>query len=212
MAKDGQVDEARKSESHDSDKQHLADVYANSLLAAAEAVGKTDQVLQELESYVSDVLDGLPKLDQALCSHRLSLAAKNGLIDKTTPGADREFVRFLKVVCKHGRADCLRAISAAAQRIHNEASGRAEAIVVTAAPINDQTRAEIQGGVAKLLGKEVEITLQVDPGILRGLIVRVGDTVYDGSLANQLNRARQRVTERASAQFRHSLASFSQES
>ena len=212
MAKDGQVEQAARSESYDSDKQHLAAVYANSLLAAAKQAGNTDRVLVQLESYVADVLNRLPKLDQALVSQRLSAEARNSLIDKTTPGAEKEFKRFLKVVCQHGRADCLRAISAAAQRIHSEASGRVEAIAVTAAPVNDETRGQIQSGVAKLLGKEVDITFQVDPSILGGLIVRVGDTVYDGSLANQLNRARQRVTEKTSMEIRHSTTSFSQDS
>jgi len=211
MAKDEQVDNASNSESYDSDKQHLAAVYANSLLAAAKTAGNTSQILEQLESFVSDVLNRLPKLDQALCSHRLSLEAKNGLIDKTTAGAEKELVRFLKVVCQHGRADCLRAISTAAQRIHNEASGRAEAVVITAAPVSDETRGEIQAGVAKLLGKDVAITFQVDASILGGLIVRVGDTVYDGSLANQLSRARQRVTERATMEIRGSLEKFARE-
>ena len=209
MVDNTQSEKSKPKESHDSDRQQLATVYAKSLLAATAKAGNTVQVLEQLESFVSDVLGRLPKLEDALRSLRLSSEAKSALIDKATPGAEKELNRFLKVVCQHGRADCLREISTAARRMHNEASGRGEAIAVTATPASEQMRNEIRDNVARMLGKDVEIDYQVDPAIIGGLIIQVGDTVYDGSLANQLTRARKKVVESASQEIRKSLQRFS---
>src|SRR3954447_26703284 len=93
----------QKSGSLDAGRQHLGTVYAKALLAAAEKSGQADQVVEELESLVTDVLDRLPQLDAALKSPRLTHEERMPLIDKALGGRLLPtLLTFLKVVSKHG--------------------------------------------------------------------------------------------------------------
>ena len=67
--------------------------------------------------------------------------------------------------------------------------------VTTAAPI-DATRTEaIRNGLAKLTGRTVTLAAKVDPGIIGGLVARVGSTVYDASVTRQLEKMKERLVE-----------------
>jgi F-type H+-transporting ATPase subunit delta len=204
--------EIQSRQTYDPDKEHLAGVYAKGLLRAVENSGQAEQVVAELESYVVDVLQKIPQLNDALCSPRISIAEKKNLIDKSAAGANTDLIRFLKVVCDHGRANCLAVIAAAARRMHNEASGLVEAIAITAVPASQSMQASIEQGIGSMLGKQVSVKYQVDPSVMGGLVVRIGDRVYDGSLANQLQSARQRIGSQALQELRQSRERFVKES
>lgn len=199
----------RKSASHDSGRQHLGVVYAKALVGATEKNGQTDRVLQELTSLVDDVLDHLPDLEAAFSSPRLAHEEKEKLIEKTFAGRmSPVLVDFLKVLSRHGRLDCLRAIEEAAQKIYNELSGRVQVEVETAVPLSNQLRDRIAGKLSTLLGKQVVITTSVNMDLLGGVVVRVGDTVYDGSLAAGLRRMGEVTVQHATNQIRESIDRF----
>src|SRR3954465_11863121 len=111
----------------DASRQHLGTVYAKALLAAAEKVGEADQVVEELESIVCDVLDKLPRVDAVMKTSRLTHEERLPILDKAF-GARRSptTLTFFKVVSRHGRLDCLRAIARAARKQLNAARGRIE--------------------------------------------------------------------------------------
>ena len=68
--------------------------------------------------------------------------------------------------------------------------------VTTAAPIDAARTAQLQQRIASATGRKVDITTSVDPSIIGGVITRIGGTVYDGSLATQLQKMRERLSER----------------
>lgn len=193
----------------DSDRQYIAGVYAKSLIDAAEKVSKSDEVLQELDSFVNDVLKGVPTLELALTSPRLSADEKNRLIDAAIGRqANPLLVNFLKVVNAHGRLDCLAAINARAKEMLNELRGRVDAEVIVAEEISEDQQSQIADRLRGLLGKEVILDVRTDPSILGGMIVKVGDTVYDASLANRLEQVRQTALDRTMQKVRGSLGAF----
>ena len=83
-----------------------------------------------------------------------------------------------------------------------------EGTVVSAEAIPDADRPALVAALAQMLGREVELKYTVDPGILGGLMVRVGDRVYDASLASQLENIRRTATDRAVQQIRQTLDRF----
>jgi F-type H+-transporting ATPase subunit delta len=80
--------------------------------------------------------------------------------------------------------------------------GRIEVRLTTAVPIDTATRDLIISKLHASLGREVELQTNVDPEIIGGLVIRIGDTVYDGSLANQLERLSQDLVSRATQKMR----------
>ena len=87
-------------------------------------------------------------------------------------------------------------------------SGRLQAVVTSASPMDGETVERITDQLSKTLGKEVILRVLVDPEILGGIVVRVGDPVYDGSVVNQLAQVRSRAVKRASDSIRGKLDRF----
>ena len=187
----------------------MGSVYAKALLGAAEQAGETQRVLEELESLVTDVLNKLPQLDAAFTSPRISSDEKSALIDKALGGrSSTTLLHFLKVVAKHERLDCLRAILRAAKKLYNEMRGRVEVRVESAYPLSNPVRERIIARLAQMLGRDIVLTATVNEDLLGGLVVRIGDTVYDGSLASQLANMQTVTLEHTKQSIRQSLERF----
>jgi F-type H+-transporting ATPase subunit delta len=193
----------------DSERQYLGAVYAKALLGATEKLGQTDQVLSELESFVQDVLAKMPKFEAVLASTRIGHEEKITLLEQAVGKTMQPtLLTFLKVVARHGRLDCLRAILTAAHKQLNEMRGRVEVLVESAAPLDETLRNEVRQQLKKSLGREVIIRERVNPEILGGLVVRVGDTVFDASVAQQLRRLRRSALAATRQTMRNSLDRF----
>lgn len=192
----------------DTDKQQLGDVYAKALLRAGKKSGKIDQLMEELAA-VNQAVNRLPKFKAALESPRIASENKASMIDKAfSDKVSKDLVNFLKVVGNKGRFDCLAAILGSAKKMHDEMSGRIEATITTASTIDDSVQHQISTQLGKALGKAVNITASVDPNIIGGMVVRVGDTVYDGSVVSQLAQVRSQSVKRASDAIRSSIDRF----
>jgi F-type H+-transporting ATPase subunit delta len=191
-------------------KQRLGTVYAKALLGASEKAGQTDRVLEELDSLVTDVLDKLPDFEEALRTPRIGPEEKVQLISRVFGSRVSPLtLNFLKVVAQHERLDTLRAIQRAARKLANEMRNRIEVLVETAAPISNQLRATISSRLQQVLGREVVLTAEVNPDLLGGLLVRVGDTIYDGSLAGKLKAMEAVTLDHTTQTIRQSLERFS---
>jgi F-type H+-transporting ATPase subunit delta len=198
-----------KHDAIDSGRQHLGSVYAKALLGAADKAGQAEQVLAELESLVTDVLDKLPQLDEAFASPRLGAEEQSALIDRAFGGRmSITLIHFLKVVARHGRLDCLRAILRAAKTLYNELRGRVEITVQTAYPLSNPVRERIASKLTQMLGQQVVLDTEIKEDLLGGLVVRIGDTVYDGSLANRLLQMQEVTLEHTTQSIRESLERF----
>ena len=205
------ADDKKQTTAFDTDRQYLGGVYAKALLGLAAKHGKVDQVIEELDSFV-DALQVIPKLRHTLESPRVPFSAKEQIVQKAVGAkACQEIVNFLKVVCRKGRADCLSAVRDAARAMHDEMSGRVQATMTTAVAVDDVVRKMVVERLSTILGKQVTLTSHIDPDIIGGLLVRVGDTVFDGSLTNQLKQIRTAAIGRANQEIRESLDRFASE-
>lgn len=187
----------------DSAQQQLGSVYAEALLGAAEKSGKAEQVLGELQSVVEDVLQKLPTFDAVLRSPRVPHEEKARILDKAFKGKmSAELLNFLKVVSRHGRLESLRAINRAAQKLYHERMGRVEVLVRTAEPLPEELYARIADKLRAALGREPVLRMEIEPELIGGVVIRIGDTVYDGSVARQLVRLREETAAKISRELR----------
>jgi F-type H+-transporting ATPase subunit delta len=176
----------------------LARTYATALLDAAGA--DAEPVLDELEEIVSDVLVAQPKFAELLASPAVPMAEKDRVLVEVFEGRALPIVsNFLRVLNRHGRLGVLAAITTQARVDWDRKQGRRRVTVRSAVPLDDGQRAVLQGKLSALIGGATpQVKLEIDPSLIAGLVVQVGDDVYDASVRTRLKRLRDRLLERKS--------------
>lgn len=198
-----------KQTNFDSGQQYLGTVYAKALLGASQTAANTEIVLAELDSLIDDVFERLPKFEASLASPRVSHEEKVRMLDAAFAGKmSPQMLNFLKVVSEHGRLDCLRAMQRAARQQYNAEQGRVEVEIRTAEPLSASLYQQTCDSLRVALKTEIDASQKIDPELIGGMVVRVGDTVYDGSVADRLRRLRVETLENTSQEIRRSLDRF----
>ncbi|MCA9124205.1 MAG: ATP synthase F1 subunit delta [Planctomycetaceae bacterium] len=201
--------EARDKVLFDPGQQYLGTVYAKALLGAAEKVGNADLVVSELGAFVDEVLANVRGLSATLASPRVAIETKASLLDKALGGkVSTELLNFLKVVARHGRFDCLGAVRQAAQQQLNDLRGRVEVFLYAAQSPSHESIELISNRLKMLLGKDVDLQIHVDQELIGGVKLRIGDTVYDASVANRLVRLKNELLSKTGQQLRDNLDRF----
>lgn len=174
----------------------VASLYARSFLSAAKENDIQDAD-EELGSFVDDVLGESEDLNKLLVSDSISRDDKLGLIDRVVaPKASEFFTNFLKVLVRHGRIDLIGEIRLVVVEVKEELSGSQRVKVRSAKALTDKSRAEVIGKLKNKLGFDPILQESVDESLIGGLIIQVGDTVYDSSLRTRLKSLTGRLTER----------------
>lgn len=202
------TDSSKQPTVFDTDQQQLGDVYAKALLGAGAKSGAADKLVEELEA-VATAVSELPKLAAALESPRVETASKIDLLEKAFgKKVSKDLMNFLKVTATKGRLNCLGAISSSATRLNDELAGRVAGTLTTAGEVSDDVVERVAKKISDQIGKTVRLEPIVNPDIIGGMVVRVGDTVYDGSVVSQLDQVKARATKRASEIIREKLEKF----
>ena len=190
-------------------QQYLGAIYAKALLGASEKAGNSESVFEELDSFVDNVLAKVPNLDATLTSPRIASEAKTAILDKTLGGrVSLELLNFLKVVARHGRFDCMGAIRQAVRQQLNELRGRVEVFLRAAEPLSRESTDIVTSRLKSVLGKDIDLHVNVDPELVGGVVLRIGDTVYDASVANRLVRLKDELLSKTGQQLRDNLDRF----
>ena len=200
MVEDNTARDARRAAEIEPDvgREHIGTVYAEALLAAAEKTRATDALLDAFDSVIDDVLDPFPEFEKVLASRLVSHEEKVGILDRVLgPRVPAMFLDFLKVVSRHERLDCLRAIHRQAHVLFDKLSERVRVRLTTPVPVDDTLAERIVAELRDLLGREPILDRRVDPDLIGGAVVRVGDTVYDGSVATGLQNMRKQMIDRS---------------
>ncbi|MBL9125418.1 MAG: ATP synthase F1 subunit delta [Planctomycetaceae bacterium] len=170
-------------------EERLAQVYAQALIGTGENARATPALLDELQAFCTEVLDRFPAFDKVLSAGSISAVEKEQLIGRVVGGrASNLFVNFLKVLANHGRLDILRAIHRAATALYDEMQNRVRVDVTTAVPLGEQEARLVTDRLRNLLGKEPILVQKVDAELIGGILIRSGDTLYDGSVKSQLKQ------------------------
>ena len=140
-------------------------------------------------------LTGSPELREVLMNPSIVREQKLKVLDAIAQrlGMAVEARNFLAVIIDHQRLDELGEILTEYHALVDEQSGLVEAEITSAHKLNDEDRAELESQVEKLAGGRVRTTYRQDAALLGGAIVRIGSTVYDGSIRAQLQQLKQRL-------------------
>lgn len=165
----------------------IARNYAETLLELAQRAGDL-RGWGELIEQVANAVESDRRLRVFLESPRVSAQQKKDILQKAFGTAlPRTFVRFLQALVSHRRQMLIPAIAHAYNDLVDEVEGRVHAAVTVAREADDADRALIATQLSRALGKDVVPHFVVNPAILGGVVVRVGDTVLDGSVRRRLS-------------------------
>jgi F-type H+-transporting ATPase subunit delta len=197
MASESQIKTRIESVMEDPHQGAVARIYADAFLNALPA-GEVDAALEEFRSFVEDVLDKQPEFARLIKSDTVSRDHKLELINRVVATRASElFTNFLRVLARHDRLNLLPLILAQAAIEHEKRSGKKRVQVISAQPLSEATIERIREKLASVLAIQPIVESAVDPRILGGLRIRVGDTVYDDSLRARLKQLTHRVRERS---------------
>jgi len=166
---------------------------ALALLAQRQGGGAVESYGTTLD-LVAGAIEADPTITSVLLSPRVSKAAKRGVIERALAGvADPPFVRWLTAVVARDRQGLLPLMSAAYQGIVDQKLGRVHAGVVTAHDVDEALARTIAERLRAVVGKVVVPHFRTDRALLGGLVVRIGDRVFDGSLRRRMRLLRHQM-------------------
>lgn len=195
-------------------KSHgLARTYAEALLGAAEKDGAPDSVLDDLEALLREVWRSRPEFATLLGSPSVNVQEKDRILTETFDGRlEPTLLKFLRVLNRHGRIELLEAIARQARAQWEKKQGRRPAHVRSAVPLDEGQLAALRDTLARLLNATPVITTEVDPSLIGGLVIQVGDFVYDTSVQNRfLGALRRLLIEDKVHEFRAQRAAMATE-
>jgi len=184
----------------------VADVYAEALLGVLDDDARAEQVGEELAQLVG-LLDGLEGAADLLVGALLSAAQRRQLIQRVFAGRVSETVEaMLDVLARRGRVGLLWAISQQYRHRLNARRGKVEVTVTTASALDDEQRQRVTDAIAQAIEAEPVLTTKVDPSLLGGMRLRVGDRLFDASVATDLKRLREAMADRIEDRFGQAAA------
>jgi F-type H+-transporting ATPase subunit delta len=168
--------------------------YANALADVALEQGAADPALKQLADF-GTAFAGSAELRNFLASPGVPREAKHGVIEKIAArlGAGKIIRNFLFVIADHQRTHILPEIIASFQEVVRQRQGIAEAEIATAIELSTAQKKRFAQTLERLTGKKIQARYSLEPGLLGGALVRVGDTIYDGSVRSSLNEMRARL-------------------
>jgi F-type H+-transporting ATPase subunit delta len=160
----------------------FADVVTDSKLDAA-------AIDRQLNDFLA-TLDGSPELVEFFVNPSIAAVQKVGILDKMNAklGMQKELRNLLAVLINNDRIGQVHAVAEAYRAELQERMGIRQAEVVTARELDEAERSALVAEIGKLAGSRIEASFKLDKNILGGTVVRIGSTVYDGSVRGRLER------------------------
>ncbi|TCP69513.1 F0F1 ATP synthase subunit delta [Baia soyae] len=172
----------------------VAKRYASALYQVANENRLVDQVGADLQ-LVSETLAKTPEFVTLLQSPKVALEEKKELISSAFTQVQSITKNFLSVIVEGRREEALAEISKEYTKLADDAKGVLEVVVTSASSLDDAERDGVTDAFSKILGRQVRIQEKVDKSLLGGLVVQVGDRLYDGSVKNKLERFQDTLKE-----------------
>ncbi|HSV75210.1 MAG TPA: ATP synthase F1 subunit delta [Chthonomonadales bacterium] len=167
--------------------------YAAALFGAARQLGAIDAVQRDLANML-DLWRQAPVVPRALESPLIPASRKRAILDEhLAPGLSPVTHSFLRMLIDKRRESVLAIVGEEFGRLADEANGIVRAVATVAAPLTDEERDSLVASIAERTGRTVDLHVRVDPVIIGGAVVRIGDIVYDGSVRGALERLRERM-------------------
>ena len=176
--------------------EEIARVYANALFEAAQDTDQLDEIHEQLGQF-TDAMNESNDMRVFFFSPYFSSKEKREAISAAISGASKELVNFLELLAEKHRMPAIFAIKRRFDELWAEAKKRLEVTLTSAVELDRGVIDQIGDTVEKQTNREIDLETTVDPDILGGLVLRVGNMVLDASLRNKLERLRKEVASAA---------------
>lgn len=171
----------------------IAAVYADALLGQLPSNPEAEEVTEELDALV-DLLDGIEGFEALLTAALISNDDRCEMVQRIFHDRVSEVVEaVLIVMADAGRLGLLRTLRRVFRSKLNARQGKLEVTVISAVKLTDEQREHVRAALAESLKAEPVLTFRVDPDLLGGVVVHVGDQVYDASIRAELKTVQARL-------------------
>jgi F-type H+-transporting ATPase subunit delta len=169
--------------------------YANALLALATQANNVDKILSDLRDFEKSWSES-KELRSVFENPSVGMASRRQILRDIAAesGMDPLLVNTLLLLSDRGRLSQLPGILAAYEELTEARSGRVRADVVTASELPEAYYEGLREVLERVTGKQVSVTRRVDPSLLGGVVTRIGDQVFDGSLSTRLNELKNELS------------------
>ena len=174
----------------------LANTYAQALLDNVPDNERAEELAGELDEIVR-LLDGIEGFDALLTRAMLTRTQRDELVQRVFAGRVSEPVEaFVTVLGRRNRLEVIRPAAMKFRELLNIRKGLLEVHATTSAPLDEKRRAEIAEMISGQLGSEIILIAHVDEDMLGGIVIRVGDRVFNASLAASIEKLSNRLARR----------------
>jgi F-type H+-transporting ATPase subunit delta len=172
--------------------EEIAQVYARSLFEVAQERDRLDDVREQIGQF-ADALSESRELQTFFFSPYFSTEEKKKGLDSMLVGADDIVENFLALLIENHRMPALMRIRRELDRMWQEVNRLLPVHVTSAVELDDAVTSRIGEEIGRQTGRRVELTTTVDPEVLGGIVVRVGNSIIDASIRTRLERLRKQV-------------------
>jgi F-type H+-transporting ATPase subunit delta len=176
--------------------EELAQVYGRSLFQVALEHGRVDELREQLGQF-ADALDQHRELAVFFFSPYFSSQEKRDALDTLLDGADEIFINFLALLIENHRMPVIFRIRHEYERLWDEENRTLPVQITSAITLDDATTESLGRTIGERAGRKVTLAARVDPDILGGIIIRVGNSILDASIRNRLEQLRRHVAQGA---------------
>jgi ATP synthase F1 delta subunit len=172
--------------------EEIAQVYGRSLFEVAKEEGKLDEIREEL-AQVAQALEESRELSLFLFSPYFSTEEKKEGLHRAITEADETLVNFLELLLENHRMPALHRIRREYDALWREENQLLPVQVTSAVELDERTIDSIGDRIAEQTGRQVELSSSVDPDLVGGIVLRVGNSILDASIRNRLEQLRKQV-------------------
>ena len=172
--------------------EEIAEVYGRSLFEVASEHDKADEIREQLGEF-ADALEENRDLTVFFFSPYFSTPEKKEGLAKALDGADETLSNFLELLIEKHRMPAIFRIRRVYDQLWEQANRILPVQIATAVPLDDGVARKLGDEIEKTTGQKIELTSTVDPDLLGGIVVRVGNSILDASIRNRLESLRRTV-------------------
>ncbi len=176
--------------------EEIARVYAEALFESAKKAGKLDVIKEQLDQF-ADALSQNRELQLFFFSPYFSSTEKREGLEKAIEGAEPELLNFLGLVAEKHRMPAMFRIRDRFDDLWAKENKRLEVTVTSAVELDPELVQRIGSEIEEQTGQTVDLQSKVDPDVLGGLVLQVGNKVLDASVRNRLDKLRKSVAAAA---------------
>lgn len=174
--------------------QTVARRYASALADIVIKNNEAQEVKEELAAW-AEMVKSNPTLAEVLKNPTIPYKQKSALLDSLIAKANvrKTTANFLRVLLKNQRISELSEVNKRFAQELDVRSGYVAAQVTTARPVSQEQQAALENKLTQMTGKKVRLNFETDETLLGGVVTRIGSTVFDGSIRNQLNQLKEQL-------------------